>query len=670
MSGPAEDSRAYPWALGPGARVNRWRVLEPLGTGSYGAVYRVEDVDAPGKAYALKLALRPSDPRAEREVALLARTEHPNVVRVHDWGAWQSLAGNHLYFVMDWIQGLPLHAWTETTNPPLRELARVAGTLALTLDWLHGRGVHHRDLKPEHILIRASDAQPILIDFGVGRQEGASTLTSTVVPPGTVHLRSPEALDYHRLHFREAGARYAFQPTDDLYALGVCLFRALTGHYPFPPELPGDLLMLTILAHVPPPVAGINRRVPPALSAVVTRLLEKKPLARHGSGRELHQALEAALALGPAPAWEEPVFAWEEGAEQADAGARRTVRPDWPTAPATPPPGQDGRHPTTGRAGAGAMLLPRSAVESSAAQGVTLVRVDSAPPLREQAVSMTGRRRVPRAGLAVGTLALLGLLAALATCHGTGAMAPAEGPGSTTAPAQSREDTAPRAGALPGGPWEPEAVAAPTLVESPARADAAPMTQPKDSADVKTSTPSKPLAKRRVKTPDAVRGAVGAVAACVGAACAGPQQPEQPRVLAELQRPRPPPQECPQAALDAMKELQFGKVAATAPDGFIFPHETGIVALREGPAEFALDEPVGTLPGWGTRLVGRLFFAEGRIHGWFTEARTKDGKHYPVCMVLLEVDRKLGLEVLRPGEAPGTVLTYPQGKVYGVKRFK
>lgn len=676
MSGPAADSGAYPWALAPGTRVNRWRILEPLGTGSYGAVYRVEAVDTPGETYALKLALRPSDTRAEREVALLARTEHPSVVRVHDWGSWPGVAGNHLYFVMDCVQGMPLHTWVETTNPPLRELARVASTLAQTLDWLHSRGVRHRDLKPEHILIRASDSQPILIDFGVGRQEGASTLTSTVVPPGTVHLRSPEALDFHRLHFRSEGARYTFQPTDDLYALGVCLFRALTGHYPFPPDLPGDLLMLAILVHVPPPVAVINPRVPPAFSEVVARLLEKKPQARHASGRELHQALEAAVALGPAWAWEARVFAWDESTEGAAPSARRAARPEWPTAPATPPPAPEWPtqpRSTPGREVVGAMLLPRSAVMDPASHGLMLIPLGRVPPPPQRAPEVTGGRRGPRAGrvLTLAALMLLGLVAWLATCSGRGSASPARAPDAASSRAGRLEDAAVRATEPSEGPREPEAAVASPLVESPAQADAAPMTQPKDTSEVKTSTPPKPLAKRRLKTPDAVRGALGAAAvACAGAACSGPQQVEPARTLAALKQARPPPEECPPGALEAMKELQFGKVGAMLPDGSIVPFETGLAPMREGPAVFALDQRLGTLPRYGTTVAGRLFFAEGRIHGRFTEARTEDGRRYPVCMVLMSEDRDLGWEPRGAGEEPGTVLARPVGKLGQVKRFK
>lgn len=669
MSGPAEDSRAYPWALKAGARVNRWRIVEPLGAGSYGSVYRVEAVDAPGVTYALKLALRPSDVRAEREVALLAATEHPHVVRVHDWGSWEGPAGSHLYFVMDWVQGLPLHTWAETANPPLHELARVASTLALTLDWLHERGVAHRDLKPEHILIRASDAQPILIDFGVGRQEGASTLTSTVVPPGTAHLRSPEAVDFHRLHYREEGARYTFRPTDDLYALGVCLFRALTGHYPFPPDLPVDLLMLAILVHVPLPVADINRRVPRGLSEVVTRMLEKNPEARHGSGRELHQALERARASGPEGAWEARVFAWEEG---ADPAVRSTVRPDWPTVPATPPQRtvSAGRRSTKGREVVGVLRIPASAVTDPAAYELAVLRLCGGVPPRPRANTAGRRRRVWRAALAVGTVMLVGLVAWLAARYRGASSKDAAAPSEQSRP-RSMQGPSALEEAPPGRAAETGAATPSPLVESPLRADAVPMTQPKDLADVKTSQPSSPPAKTRAKTPGASRGVLGAAAAaCVGAACASSPQPGAPaRGPAALDKARPPPEECPPGALKAMEELQFGKVGDRAPLGSLVPYDTGPAPAREGPAVFTLDTPLGTLPP-GTTVAGRLFFAEGRVHGWFTEARMWDGRRFPVCMVLLDEDRALGWAVEGAGGEPGTVLVWPLGKLWKVKRFE
>src|SRR5262245_25001669 len=115
-------SGAPPGALVPGTQMGRWLVLESVGAGGYGAVYRVEAEDQPGVPYALKVALRLGDGRAEREVALLrSHAVHPNVVRIHDWGLGP---GGCVYFVMDWVQGLPLHTWAERHNPSFRELVR------------------------------------------------------------------------------------------------------------------------------------------------------------------------------------------------------------------------------------------------------------------------------------------------------------------------------------------------------------------------------------------------------------------------------------------------------------------------------------------------------------------------------------------------------------------
>jgi predicted Ser/Thr protein kinase len=590
MSGTTADSRAHPWELKPGDRVGRWRVVERLGTGSYGVVYRVED--APGQSHALKVALRPSDARAEREVALLARTEHPHVVRVHDWGSVEGAAGSHLYFVMDWVRGLPLHQWVETVNPPLREVARVASTLALTLDWLHAKGVRHRDLKPEHILIRDSDTEPVLIDFGVGRQEGASTLTSTVVPPGTLSLRSPEAVDFHRMHHGDERARYAFQPTDDLYALGVCLYRALSGYYPFSPDLPGDLLMLAILAHVPLPVNGINPRVPAGFSDVVSRLLEKHPRARPHSGRELHLALEAARLRGEVEAWEARVFAWEEGPTPDDPSERRAARPVWPRGLVT----EDGDPRSTGeRRALGAVWAAPPGV-GPAGLGLPVARLTRPPPPRRPSLAERVWPHVVRLGVALGVVLLVALVAWLATCRGAEA---AEG--ETTAQQE---------------------VVIPLRVERAPEVDAGPMTQAEDTFEVKSSEPSIPPAPKRVKTSGLLRSALGAavVATCVGAGCAS----APPRGRAALKQPQPPPQECPPGSLEAMEQDAFHRKGAPGSDVSLIPHEDGPfpAPAREGTAILALERPMETLSQRGTTATGHLSFAEGRVHERFTGGLT------------------------------------------------
>ena len=300
----------------------------------------------PGAWYALKLALSRRDKRAEREEQLLlGKAVHPNVVRLHAIGRWPHPVNGHPYFVMSWVDGLALDTWAETLNPSFRQLAEKAGKVALALGALHERGVLHRDLKPAHVIIRERDGEPILIDLGVGSFEGADPLTLSVLPPATPHLLSPEAVSFLRMHDPLSGARYETKPTDELHALGVLLYRVVTGHYPYSPKLPLDLLYAAIESGVPPAPSAFNRRVPRALGDLLMRLLAKDPRERFQTGQEVHEAL-AAVSSGDAAAWEASLFEWEEvsPAEQAQGAPRRRVRrPEWPTESSTPLPLQQAR---------------------------------------------------------------------------------------------------------------------------------------------------------------------------------------------------------------------------------------------------------------------------------------------------------------------------------------
>ncbi|ATB29102.1 serine/threonine protein kinase [Melittangium boletus] len=340
MSTNPGEATLYSEALAPGTQVGRWRVVEPLGMGGQGAVYRVEDTEHPGDFYALKLALHARDERAEREVALMmTRAAHPHVVGFHGCARWPHPREGCLGFVMDWVPGQALDVWAETEGTTFRQLAGAGATVARTLGELHARGVLHRDLKPEHILLRASDGQPVLLDFGVGWYEGAAPLTTGPLPPATLYLLSPEAVRFLWRSSESPGTHYTFQPTDDLYALGVSLYRATTGHYPFSEWLPSELLQFAIV-HVQPlaPVL-VNPRVPRALSDVIVRLLAKDPQERYPSGAALHAALVAAT-HGEQAAWDSSIFEWEERPPEKEGALpeRHLVRPPRPKPSWTSPP--------------------------------------------------------------------------------------------------------------------------------------------------------------------------------------------------------------------------------------------------------------------------------------------------------------------------------------------
>jgi serine/threonine-protein kinase len=500
----AENFQVYPEALGPGTEVGPWRVVERLGVGGCGAVYRVEDMARPGEFYALKLALRPGDERAEREVALLMiKAVHRNVVRFHACGRWPHPQTGYLYFVMDWVDGRPLDTWAEEVNPSFRELAQAAGKVALALDALHGAGVLHRDLKPAHILIRKSDGEPVIIDFGIGDYAGAATLTEQTVPPGTLLLRSPESVRFHRENHGRPGARYAYQPTDDLYALGICLYRAVTGHFPFPPHLPPDMLYIYIEGQWPPAPADFNRRTPQALSDIIMRLLAKRPDERYPTGAELHAALLAAASFGRPAAWDAPLFAWQEiqgtQSEPGDAPSRRILRPDWPTWSATPPAPRQVIVPVLS-------FLRRQAGREPAAA--------TQPPPAAALPPGKRRLRVPTVPGAVMVACLLGLAAWKLRTSGPW---PPSGARQLTAPhADVATLPAPRVrevapvGALP----EAVPVTAPPAVEATAVAAAPPAALSKEDSTVMKQPKPRASSLKKVG-----RTAMGVAGACLELSC-------------------------------------------------------------------------------------------------------------------------------------------------------
>ncbi|WP_257453504.1 serine/threonine protein kinase [Archangium lipolyticum] len=313
---PVDD--AFPRGLSAGMCVGPWRILRWLGQGGYGVVYLSEDT-RPGLAggmlepVALKLAVGRTpdeEPQARRrllrEAEILRRIVHPGVVRCLGQGEHQGVP----YLVLEYLPGPNLYEWSAQRNRTAREVMGQVGSLALALEAVHGAGVFHRDLKGENIIVREKDDQPVLLDFGVGDHEGAVTLTGSGLPPGTAHYRSPEAVRF--LLTEQAQARYRFTLADELYALGVILYRLLTDEYPFSPELFRPLLYERIEQAEPSPPVLLNPRVPRSASELAMRLLSKRPEARGGSAREVYTAIQAALSDGDSQ-WDEFLFQWDDG---------------------------------------------------------------------------------------------------------------------------------------------------------------------------------------------------------------------------------------------------------------------------------------------------------------------------------------------------------------------
>lgn len=621
-----------PESLPAGTEVGHWRVVEKLGVGGYGAAYQVEDIHHPGVMLALKLALRPGDARAGREVVLLMdKAVHPNVVRIHGHGRWPDPVEGHTYHVMDLVPGLPLDVYTETLNPSFLRFAEVGAKLALALGELHTRGVVHRDVKPENILIREPDGEPLLVDFGIGVYEGASPLTPTSLPPGTTHLRSPEAMRFWMQRGQQSGEPYQAGAADDLYALGVSLYRAVTGHYPFNPELPADFLAVTIAQHRAHAPRDFNRRVPRVLSDVLMRMLAKDPKERYRDGAGVHQALMAAAAFGKRGEWEASLFEWEPApaAREGKAPGRRIRRPAFPTRPLT----------ATG---------PRFLLLASA---LSAGRQGRGQRAREPTPGRGCGRAIQVGGLALGLgLALSGLWAVAR--HASRAPSTPELARSTPS---SSEVLPPGSGEVARALELPDAgsAAAPLPLESAPAAASPRKARATKGAPLKKlpqTTPSEP--------PQQFAGfpgrALGTTALCVGLACAGAQR-------------RPAEMDCPAEARAAMKALDqpWGMTLNVFIDS---QHDAwGPPPLvSSGPITSRVQRGFGELTE-GTLLFGELFTEGTNVYGRYDRAQTPDGKTYPVCFTLGNNDED-GLKK-GPDSRPGAVALPHFAPITAVKRF-
>lgn len=251
----------------PGSTVGPWLILQRVGTGNYGVVFlarRAGDPDA--DPVALKVARLPRDARFEREAELLRRHQHPAIPRYEDAGVWISPSGqSYPFVVMEYVEGLTLYNWMRERPRSSREvlcvLAQVAGALAVA----HTQAAVHRDVKGENIRVRAN-GQAVLLDWGSGWYSGAYPLTDTIVPPGTRRYRPLEQRAFMWRFRKDAEARWPSTPVEDLYALGVTFYRAVTGVYPPPctdggEPVPCNVVRPSDLAVVCPELEDITLRL-------------------------------------------------------------------------------------------------------------------------------------------------------------------------------------------------------------------------------------------------------------------------------------------------------------------------------------------------------------------------------------------------------------------------
>lgn len=277
------------------ATIGRFQVLELLGQGAFGRVYKARDPKLE-RQVAIKVPLRGAlnaeeTERFLREAQAAASIQHPNICPVHEVGQ----DGENHYIVMAYVEGQSLSQMLRARKEPLptRQAALIARKLAQALAAAHARNVVHRDLKPANIMIDKVRKDLVIMDFGLARRRrpGDASTTREGEIMGTPAYMAPE---------QASGQVQKIGPASDIYSLGVILYEMLAGRLPFTgnvTEVLGQVL------HVEPkPPSTYRPGVDAALEAICLKAMVKDPAARHSSMKALAEALGDYLKNTPAEA--------------------------------------------------------------------------------------------------------------------------------------------------------------------------------------------------------------------------------------------------------------------------------------------------------------------------------------------------------------------------------
>jgi len=285
-------------ALTAGERIGSYEVVDRLGAGAMGEVYRARDTRL-GRTVAIKVLRSGADPellrRLDREARAASALNHSNIVHIYDVGEAAGRAGAH-YVVMELVEGETLRRRLRPGPLSLGEIFDLGAQLADGLANAHRAGIVHRDLKPENVMVTPDGVLKIL-DFGLakvvaaplGDVEAGQTMsrhgTQAGLLIGTLEYMSPE----------QASGRAVDHRTDQ-FSLGLILHEMATGRPPFRRDTPAQVLA-AVIERDPEPLGRLRADVPPALASLVSRCLEKDPARRFAKTDDVASAL-AALAGG------------------------------------------------------------------------------------------------------------------------------------------------------------------------------------------------------------------------------------------------------------------------------------------------------------------------------------------------------------------------------------
>jgi serine/threonine protein kinase len=262
--------------------VTGYEILEELGRGGMGTVYRARDVLL-NRVVALKVVHVDPDAgevaaRFRREASVIARLQHPNILQIHSLVVEQG----SMYLVLEYVEGGDLARKIRKETPlPIREATEMMATLARTVEFAHQHKVLHRDLKPSNILL-TPDGQPKISDFGLAKllDLGAAEQTAAGTLMGTPAYMAPEQI------------RGKAIPASDVYSLGMIFFEMLTGGRPFDSKEDIASTLSDALFTGPTRPTQVRPDIPPELEAICLKCLEKDPDQRYSTAAALADDLD------------------------------------------------------------------------------------------------------------------------------------------------------------------------------------------------------------------------------------------------------------------------------------------------------------------------------------------------------------------------------------------
>ena len=277
------DFLAPPQAADELGRLGKYRILKILGHGGMGVVYKAEDPKLK-RTVAIKAmlpALAASGSAAERftrEAEAMAKVEHDHIVRIYEINEDRNIP----FMAMEFLKGEPLDERLKRDDKlPLADILRIGREIARALDAAHKTGLIHRDIKPANVWLEAPEDRVKILDFGLARAaSGESGLTQQGAIIGTPSFMSPEQARGEAVDTR-----------CDLFSLGVVLYRLSTGQQPFKGNDTVGTLM-SVAMHEPPAPVMVNLELPPEVSDLVMKLLEKDHEKRMQTAAEVVQAIK------------------------------------------------------------------------------------------------------------------------------------------------------------------------------------------------------------------------------------------------------------------------------------------------------------------------------------------------------------------------------------------